>query len=201
MSDPLRADAMAVLRGWTAPDASQERHRRRFLTHLEEQPDGMRRGCFPDHVTAGALVLSADATSALLNLHRKAHRWFAFGGHCEDDDVTLASVARREALEESGVAGLILDPVPIQLDLHAVEFCDPRGTVHHLDVRFLAIAPHGAVHGASEESLDVRWWPVDAPPESLEGDMRALIGLAGERLAQSTSVGGSMSAAAEYPSR
>ncbi len=36
--------------------------------------------------------------------------------------------------------------------------------MHHLDVRFVAIAPPGAVPVVSEESTDVRWWPVDALP-------------------------------------
>lgn len=200
MSDPLHADARRALEGWAAPDEAQEAHRRRFLTHLGEHGDGMWRSCFPAHLTAGALVLSADGTRVLLNLHRKARRWFAFGGHCEPCDSTVAGVAGREALEESGVADLRLDPVPVQLDEHAVEFCDRRGTVAHLDVRFLAVAPDDAGHEASQESLDVRWWSVDALPESLEDDMRALIGLAIRRLqssGQSTSEGGSMSEAAE----
>jgi hypothetical protein len=53
--------------------------------------------------------------------------------------------------------------------------------VHHLDVRFAALAPDGAEFGASEESLDVRWWPLDGLPD-LEDEMRTLIGRARERL-------------------
>ena len=49
---------------------------------------------------------------------------------------------------------------PAQLDEHAVPFCDPRGIVHHLDVRYVAQAPEGARHATSDESLDVRWWPL-----------------------------------------
>ena len=63
-----------------------------------------------------------------------------------------------------------------------VGFCDPRGDVHHLDVRFAARARAGVHPAASEESLDVRWWPVDALPE-LEDEMHVLIGLARERTA------------------
>jgi hypothetical protein len=63
----------------------------------------------------------------------------------------------------------------VHLDDHAVEFCDPRGTVHHLDVRYAAAAPPGALHRVSDESLDVRWWPVDALPDSIEDEMRVLV--------------------------
>jgi 8-oxo-dGTP pyrophosphatase MutT (NUDIX family) len=178
----LHADALASLRGWSAPTADQEALRLRFVAHLERHADGERRSSFPDHVTAGTLVVSATGDEVLLNLHRKARRWFAFGGHLEPGDATLASAALREAREESGVADLDLHPEPVHLDEHVVGFCDPRGDVHHLDVRFAARARADVRHSASEESLDVRWWPIDALPE-LEDEMRVLIRLARERTA------------------
>ena len=79
----LHADALAVLEGWSAPDDAQELLRRQYVEHLRRRPDGLEKACFPDHLTAGALVLSHDGTQVLLNLHRKARRWFAFGGHLE----------------------------------------------------------------------------------------------------------------------
>jgi 8-oxo-dGTP pyrophosphatase MutT (NUDIX family) len=179
-TDPVHTDALRTLRAWTAPDAGQERLRRDYVAHLEHHPDGVRRGCFPDHLTAGTVVLSHDGDAVLLNLHRKARRWFAFGGHVEPDDTTLAGAALREAVEESGVAGLAFDPEPVHLDLHEVGFCDPRGTVRHLDVRFCAVAPADAGHEVSSESLDVRWWPLDGLPE-LEDEMHRLIALARAR--------------------
>lgn len=177
----LHADALACLEAWQPVVGRQSRLRDRFVAHLRARPDGMERACFPDHVTAGVVVLSADLDHVLLNLHRKARRWFHFGGHCEPLDATLADAARREGLEESGLATLDLDPVPIHLDEHAVEFCDSRGTVHHLDVRFTALAPAGATHATSEESLDVRWWPVAALPDDLEDEMHELIAAARDR--------------------
>jgi 8-oxo-dGTP pyrophosphatase MutT (NUDIX family) len=109
-------------------------------------------------------VLSADHSQVLLTLHAKAGRWFQLGGHCEPGDGSLGEAALREATEESGVAGLVLDPVPVHLDEHEVSFCGAPGLVHHLDVRFLAVAPADAVPTVSAESTDVRWWPVDALP-------------------------------------
>lgn len=118
----------------------------------------------------------------LLTLHRKAGAWFQMGGHCEDSDTTLAGAALREAVEESGVPALTLDPDPVQLNAHPVPFCDARGTVNHLDVRFVALAPANAEHAVSEESLDVRWWPWDALPTQ-DADMHELVRLARERTA------------------
>ncbi len=172
--ESLHADALSVLEAWQAPTPHQETLRARFADHLRRNPDGVRRTCFPDHITAGTIVVSTDGDQVLLNLHRKAQRWFAFGGHCEAGDATLAGVALREAMEESGLGDLDFDPTPVSLDLHEVEFCDPRGTVRHLDVRYAALAPAGDGHAVSEESLDVRWWPITGLPE-LEEEMLELI--------------------------
>ena len=204
----LHADALAVLTAWRSPTPAQEALRTRYVEHLHAQPEGTWRHCVPDHLTAGTLVVDASGEHVLLNLHRKARRWFAFGGHCEPGDTTLAGVALREALEESGLPSLDLDPVPAHLDEHTVLFCQPGVEVHPLDVRFVARAPHDAPHAVSEESLDVRWWPVDALPDGLETEMHDLIAIARARVAgrpedqlRLSPGGSSSSAAADQPSR
>lgn len=176
----LHSSALATLRAWEAPTPAQGDLRVRFVGLLEEFADAAYRGCFPDHLTAGALVVDHTASRVLLNLHRKAERWFAFGGHCEPGDETLAAVAERECCEESGLTAFTLDPVIAQLDVHPVPFCDPRGVVHHLDVRFVAQAPDEVAHALSEESLDVRWFALDRLPE-LEPSMHDLIAIARDR--------------------
>lgn len=169
----LHQDALATLRAWTGATPEQERLRARYVEHLEgagAPGHGVLRDTVPDHLTASTLVLSHDGGGALLTLHAKARRWFQLGGHLEPGDATLAGAAAREAREESGIAGLLLDPVPVHLDEHVVPFCrpgtgDPARPVHHLDVRFVAVAPPGAETAVSDESLDLRWWPVDALPD------------------------------------
>lgn len=177
----LHADALRTVQGWTAPDAAQEQLRTAYVAHLLAEPEGVWKPCFPDHLTAGALVLSNDGTRVLLNLHGKAQRWFAFGGHLEPEDTTLAGAALREGTEESGLLDLVVEPVPVHLSLHTVEFCNPRGPVRHFDVRFLARLGASSEPVVSDESLDVRWFDVDDLPTD-EPDMVDLIRLAVARL-------------------
>ncbi len=173
----LHDDAFALLTRWQAPTAEQEELRDHYVEHLRWHPDGLQRDCFPAHLTAGALVLSHDGGYVLLNLHAKARRWFHFGGHLEADDASLVGGAMRETTEESGLTELVVDAEPIHLSQHPVAFCDRRGTVKHLDVRFLARAASDVEPVVSDESLDVRWWPVGDLPTD-DPDMVELVDLA-----------------------
>jgi 8-oxo-dGTP pyrophosphatase MutT (NUDIX family) len=175
----LREDALRTLASWPAVGAGQEELRQRYVDYLGGHASGVLRADRPHHLTASALVLSADASAVLLTLHAKAQRWFQFGGHLEPDDASLLAAATREATEESGLSGLVLDPVPVQLSDHEVPFCGDG--VHHYDVRFLAVAPADAVPAVSAESLDVRWFPITDLPTA-DPDMLELIDLSLRRV-------------------
>jgi len=175
------AEALASLESWAPPSLAQAALRERYVAHLHDHPDGLERSCAPGHLTAGALVVSAELDAVLLNLHGRAGRWFHFGGHWEPGDTTLLATAAREAAEESGVDGLSVHPDPVHLDLHRVEFCRGHEHTEHLDVRYAARAPADAVPHTSDESLDVRWWSLDALPD-LEPEMHEQIARSRERL-------------------
>ncbi|MDM4722580.1 NUDIX domain-containing protein [Micromonospora sp. WMMA1363] len=168
----LHADAVSVLRRWTPTSAAAAEARDRTLDLLSAGPVTMNRAHRVGHVTASALVLDATGERVLLCLHGKFHQWVQLGGHCEPGDPTLAAAALREATEESGVAGLRIDPVPIDVDIHPVG-CQ-GGSFHH-DVRFAALAPSGAAVRVSEESEELGWFPSDRLPEPLAGGTTQLI--------------------------
>ena len=170
----LHADATDVLTRWQPPDDTQARLRTHYLHHLRAHPDGVWRECSPDHVTASAVLVSADTSRVLLTLHGKLRRWLQLGGHCERGDATLADAALRESVEESGIEDLTLDPTPVLLSRHAVP-CGPVGPAHHLDVQYVAEVAEGAVPVASAESVELRWFPVDNLPADTDDSVRALL--------------------------
>ncbi|GAB3459020.1 NUDIX hydrolase [Actinophytocola sediminis] len=160
----MHADAVATLGAWRPGRRGQRSLREAFLGFLAARPDACARSCEPGHLTASALVLDATGTQVLLTLHPRVGAWLQLGGHCEATDTTLAGAALREATEESGIDGLVIDPVPLHVDVHPIT-CSLGVPTRHFDVRFLVHAPADARAVRSDESLDLRWWPADALPD------------------------------------
>ena len=138
-------------------------YRQRILAFVDSNPDSLHRSCVSGHLTGSALVVEEGTGRILMMFHRKLQRWLQPGGHA-DGDANLAAVALREAPEETGVEGLRVDPVPVDLDIHRVE--PPGEPAHdHLDVRYLVVAPAGAMPAGNHESEALRWVTIDELPE------------------------------------
>lgn len=132
-----------------------EVHRRTVLDFVDTHADALHRSCTEGHLTGSALVVDDDGRHLVVLHHRKLRRWLQPGGHC-DGNANLAAVALDEATEETGIEGLVVDPVAIDIDAHQV---DPpsEGPHVHCDVRYLVLAPPGATLAGNEESTDIRW--------------------------------------------
>ncbi|MEV7624558.1 NUDIX domain-containing protein [Actinoplanes sp. NPDC089786] len=179
----LYEDAVRVLRGWDQTPAGRE-----TLDLLAAGPVAMTRRHAPGHVTASTMILADGGASAehrrlLLCLHGRLNMWMQVGGHCEPGDDSLVAAAAREAREESGIPDLVFDPVPIDLDIHPVP-CRPTGQTRHFDVRFLAIAPPGAVERISDESAALGWFHPGALPSPLADGVTGQIEAALTRVAR-----------------
>lgn len=136
-------------------DAALEADRSRILELLDSRDDVALRSARPGHLTGSAFVVDDDRERFVLLFHHKLRRWLQPGGHA-DGEMNLAAVAWREATEETGIDGLLIDPRPVDLDIHRV--APPHEDAHlHLDVRFVVVAPPGAELVRNHESDDLRW--------------------------------------------
>jgi 8-oxo-dGTP pyrophosphatase MutT (NUDIX family) len=179
----VRDSAIEVLTAWRATNPAQDALREAVLAFVLARPDACRRDCAPGHVTASALVLDSTGTQALLTLHPRLGRWVQLGGHCEDSDPDIAAAALREAGEESGIGDLTIDPELVAVHVHPIT-CSLGVPTRHLDMQFLVYAPAGAQIACSDESLDLRWWPVGALPENSDHALAQLVSYACGRISR-----------------
>lgn len=176
----LRDSVLDALGGWHAPDPAQDTLRHAVAAFVAARPDACERACVPGHITASAAVLDDTGTQVLLTLHPRLGRWVQLGGHCEPQDADITAAALREATEESGIDGLLLDPELVALHVHPLT-CSLGEPTRHLDMQFVARAPAGAQPAISDESLDLQWWPVDALPPGTDDALDRLVARAVSR--------------------
>ncbi|NUP30005.1 MAG: NUDIX domain-containing protein [Nocardia sp.] len=166
-AESLRASATRLLTEWKPDPGADASLREAMLAFLGSAPRGCLREHAPGHITASAVVFSHDRRDVLLTLHPRVGRWIQLGGHCEPADDTVADAALREATEESGIPGLLLEPELYGAQAHPIT-CSLGTPTRHLDLLFRITAPAGAVPVRSAESADLRWWPVDALPPDVD---------------------------------
>lgn len=174
-----RCDAGAEQSG-----SEQRALREAFGALLDACPDAPWRHCAPGHLTASTVVVDPSRRAVLLTLHPRVGLWLQLGGHLETGDNSVAGAALREATEESGIDGLRLDPVPVDLDIHPIT-CSSGVPTRHFDIRFLAVAPPGATAVRSDESDDLAWFDWNELPEPVAVDTPRLLRRALDRLATS----------------
>ena len=133
--------------------------RKQLLAFVDTHPDSLHRACVEGHLTGSAMVVDPETERFLFMLHAKVGRWLQPGGHA-DGDAALPGVALREATEETGIAGLRVAAPAIDLDVHLFEAANEVSHLH-FDVRYLVMAPPGAVAQGNHESHGLRWAGTD----------------------------------------
>lgn len=161
--DPFLFRLEALVSRYRAEVASPREHLSLLRWQIAQQHALDDRSTLPGHITTSAFVLSPDHNHVLLIDHVAIGRWLQPGGHYEPADFFFESAAR-EAVEETGVAGLALHAwhrmadVPFNIDSHDVPGKASRGEIDHVhhDLQYLfvadptlpLIAQRGEVHAA-----------------------------------------------------
>jgi 8-oxo-dGTP pyrophosphatase MutT (NUDIX family) len=137
----------------------------RILDFVARHARPFDRAILEGHLTGSALTVSASGTRVLLLYHRKLQRWLQPGGHADPGETMGEQVALREALEETGIAGLDLHPRaprPLDVDVHDIPARPGEPAHQHLDLRYLVLAPDTAVLARAEaEASALRWFAWD----------------------------------------
>ncbi len=174
MSTPaFLARVSTLVTGYLAREAGPHEHLSLLRWQIDQGHALEDRNTYPGHVTTSALILSPDLAQTLLIDHKTIGRWLQPGGHYEPAEFFWHS-AMREAVEETGIAGLALHPWhvgadrPFLIDSHDVPGKASRGEkphVHH-DLQFLFVAdPAAPLIAQLDEVEAARWFPVAALAE------------------------------------
>jgi 8-oxo-dGTP pyrophosphatase MutT (NUDIX family) len=126
---------------------------------LAEAADDPWQRDLPLHVTASALIVHPATARVLLRWHQRQQAWLQVGGHGDPGETDPVAIARREAVEETGLADLA--PWPDAEIRHVVIVGVPAGSgepAHeHADIRyFMATQDPDAVRAENENS-PLRW--------------------------------------------
>ena len=154
--DTLLAELSDALDRYAAARPAERDTLHLFRDFLVSSSNVFERSHAIGHFTGSAWLVSADESRVLLTHHRKLDRWLQLGGHA-DGDADLASVALREAGEESGLGGLRVERDIFDLDRHRIPARGNEPEHWHYDVRFVVRTNDSEEFVVSDESHALAW--------------------------------------------
>ncbi|MBP5972846.1 NUDIX domain-containing protein [Brasilonema sp. CT11] len=138
------------------------------------------RSSMEGHITASSIILSEDRI--LMIHHKTLKKWLCPGGHFDIEDEYLWVTAKREASEETGVAGEKLKlhqwhidnfMSPLDIDSHAIP-ANPKkneGKHYHFDFRYIfSVESKENIHLALNEITDLKWMKIEEIDENYSLD-------------------------------
>jgi 8-oxo-dGTP pyrophosphatase MutT (NUDIX family) len=148
-----------------------------FIALLADGGDPFVRDRIAGHFTASAWLVSRDAQRVLLTHHRKLGLWLQLGGHA-DGDRDLMRAALKEAEEESGLTGLVIERQLFDLDRHWIPGHKDVPAHWHYDVRYVVRAGDEEAFVVSDESHDLAWRGIASlvDDEAADASLRRMAG-------------------------
>lgn len=163
----LGADVRRLVSGFAVVSDHDRAVQADFASFFADDDGPVARDDGPHHATASAFVFDPSLTRILLVFHGKGRFWVQPGGHLEPGDRSVADAALRELREETGVVPAALERRHVyDLDHHTLSAAFGR-CASHLDVGVAMVVADDTVPVVSDESEDVRWWPLDGLPDDV----------------------------------
>ena len=152
-----RDTVLALLAAYTPCDERDAQQCARIREFIQAHENCFERSLLKGHITGSSWLVNDSRDRVLLMHHRKLDRWMQLGGHADGDSDVLR-VALKEAIEESGIDGIVaLSPAIFDVDVHEIP---ARGEVPahlHYDIRFALVAPAGAKFQINSEAKELTW--------------------------------------------
>ena len=162
-------DIKTQIQEYVPVNEQEETDQALLLQLLDGESDLFARENLAAHFTASAWVVSPDRKQVLMAYHNLYDSWAWLGGHA-DGQRDLLQVAKREAVEESGITHIrSLSSGIFSLEILPVYGHEKRGkyvpTHLHLNVTYLFEAPvSDELHKKADENSAVAWIDVDDIP-------------------------------------
>jgi 8-oxo-dGTP pyrophosphatase MutT (NUDIX family) len=158
-----------------------------FLRDTSDPRQLFHRKNFAGHITASGFVLSPDGKRLALVKHKTLNRHLQPGGHVEETDSNVLAAARREILEETGLANCLYFPLdsdpllPLDIDTHEIPANPKKDEPKHWhhDFRYLFQAESEMAPGRHGE-CEWFWHPIERAID--EGSFKLVV----EKLKKST---------------
>lgn len=140
-------------------DDEELKFKNQFHTLLQH-PRCFHRDHLPGHLTGSAWIVDQTKKFVLLTHHVKLNKWLQPGGHADGDE-NIFAVALREAEEETGLTKFkLLHSGIFDIDIHTIPARKDFPEHLHYDVRFLFEANQQDELVITEESHNLKWFPL-----------------------------------------
>lgn len=154
------------LKSYVPYNEQEEQDKAVMLSLLDTTPDIFTRENKLAHFTASSWLLNKEHTKVLMIYHNIYHSWSWTGGHA-DGETDLLAVAKREAMEETGVTDIkAVSEEIFSIETLTVDGHEKRGSYvpsHlHLNVTYLLEADEAEVLRIKpDENSGVKWFTLE----------------------------------------